>query len=155
MAGKTSNGGIPTDAFGAPAEILDDRGDVLPPRLRIAPAQHIVDTGQKHRHVEILAELGEEFVADPSRGRGVLAHHGPVDTAAGPLRDLAGQSPGQAVIVRRGAAAGGQHGRARGARTVTITLDVLQQALSDAAQQGLIVRNVAGLVQRPRQAHLE
>jgi integrase len=50
---------------------------------------------------------------------------------------------------------GGQHGRARGARTVTITLNVLQQALSDAAQQGLIVRNVACLVQRPRQPHQE
>jgi len=49
---------------------------------------------------------------------------------------------------------GGRHGRGRGARTVTITLNVLQQALDDAAQQGL-VRNVASLVQRPRQAHIE
>ena len=32
---------------------------------------------------------------------------------------------------------------------------VLQQALGDAAQQGLIVRNVASLVQRPRQTHQE
>lgn len=34
-------------------------------------------------------------------------------------------------------------------------LVVLQQALRDAARQGLLVRNVASLVQKPRQVHHE
>lgn len=50
---------------------------------------------------------------------------------------------------------GGRLGRGWSPRTVAITLNVLQQALDDAAKQGIVVRNVASLVQRPRQPHRE
>ncbi|MEP6760790.1 MAG: site-specific integrase [Sporichthyaceae bacterium] len=50
---------------------------------------------------------------------------------------------------------GGPKGAGRSPRTVTLTLVVLQQALQDAVQQGLLLRNVAALVQRPRQQHRE
>ena len=79
-----------------------------------------------------------------------------------PVRQKLGDRPVQRLtkadldqLVSQMAEGGGRHGGGRGARTVTITLNVLQQALNDAAQQGLVVRNVASLVQRPRQAHLE
>jgi integrase len=51
--------------------------------------------------------------------------------------------------------AGGPRGMGRSPRTVTLTLNVLQQALDDAARQGHIVRNVAALVQRPRRRQVE
>jgi len=51
--------------------------------------------------------------------------------------------------------AGGPRGTGRSPRTVTLTLNVLQQALDDAARQGHIVRNVAALVQRPRRRQVE
>ncbi len=50
---------------------------------------------------------------------------------------------------------GGPRGTGRSPRTVTLTLNVLQQALDDAARQGHIVRNVAALVQRPRRRQAE
>jgi integrase len=50
---------------------------------------------------------------------------------------------------------GGPRGTGRSPRTVTLMLNVLQQALDDAARQGHIVRNVAALVQRPRNRRVE
>ena len=50
---------------------------------------------------------------------------------------------------------GGRQGTGRSPRTVTMMLVVLQQALQDAVRQGLLVRNVASLVQKPRQVHHE
>jgi integrase len=50
---------------------------------------------------------------------------------------------------------GGRQGQGRSPRTVTMMLVVLQQAMQDAVRQGLIVRNVVSLVQKPRQVHHE
>jgi integrase len=50
---------------------------------------------------------------------------------------------------------GGPRGQGRSPRTVTLMLNVLQQALDDAFRQGLLVRNVAALVQRPRARRTE
>ena len=50
---------------------------------------------------------------------------------------------------------GGRHGQRRSPRTVTMMLVVLQQAMHDAVRQGLLVRNVVSLVQKPRQVHHE
>lgn len=43
----------------------------------------------------------------------------------------------------------------RSPRTVALMLVVVQQALDDAMRQGLVARNVATLVERPRQEHRE
>lgn len=40
----------------------------------------------------------------------------------------------------------------RSARTIVLTLTVMSQALDDAVRQGLLARNVAALVERPRQS---
>jgi hypothetical protein len=50
---------------------------------------------------------------------------------------------------------GGRQGQGHSPRTVTMMLVVLQQAMQDAVQQGLIVRNVVSLVQKPCQVHYE
>jgi integrase len=50
---------------------------------------------------------------------------------------------------------GGRQGQGRSPRTVTMMLVVLQQAMHDAVRQGLLVRNVVSLVQKPRQVHHE
>jgi hypothetical protein len=59
------------------------------------------------------------------------------------------------TLVTKMLTTGGRRGHGRSPRTVTMMLVVLQQAMQDALRQGLIVRNVVSLVQKPRQVHHE
>ena len=91
----------------------------------------------------------------PSTRRGYL-------DALKPVRAMLGDTPVQQVtkadleqVVTVMLSTGGPRGTGRSPRTVTLALVVLQQALQDAVRQGVVVRNVASLVQRPRQEHRE
>jgi integrase len=79
-----------------------------------------------------------------------------------PFRAALGTKPLQQIgkadldrVVTTMLTTGGPNGHGRKPRTVILSLVVLQQALDDAVRQGLLVRNVAALVERPRQEHHE
>jgi integrase len=91
----------------------------------------------------------------PSTRRGYRDALKPVQRALGDIdiQDLTKRDVERVVSAML--VTGGPKGAGRSPRTVTLTLVVLQQALQDAVQQGLLLRNVAALVQRPRQTHRE